>query len=408
MLLPNGIRKPLSHKNYRYFVCGQIVAVLVFWMQGVTSSWLAYQLTGSSAILGTVMFATFVPSLFLAPIGGIIADKFPKKYIMYCTQSIGFFATFLMSVLVLSDRVAVSSMFITNLLIGTMMALESPVRNAFMIELVGKDDLRSAIALNSSIFNLGRMAGPALGGFLIPIIGVGYIYVLSTIGFTAISIALFFIDEIGMPVKFEDTSVKHTSAEGFQYAFTEKTIRYSLLQIALMSVCLTSVSVLLPKFAVEILSGESVVLGFLHGASGVGAFMGAIYLTTKVNNVNILRDLIIGNIITMMGMYVFAISTNIYLSIFALACTGGGSTIYMASTNTLLQFITPNEYRGRVMSLFSMMLMGMGMFGTIFSGYFGDKIGLMETVLIAAFFFTVSLLIIFRKVLKYACKKEID
>ncbi len=408
MLLPEGIRKALSHKNYKYFVYGQIVAVLVFWMQGVTSSWLAYELTGSSAILGTVMFAQFFPSLVLAPVGGIVADKFPKKYVMYCTQSLTIFATFMMGVLIVAGHASIVFLVITNFLVGVSMALESPVRNAYMIELVGKEDLRNAIALNSSIFNLGRMLGPALGGFLIPIIGVGYLYIVGAIGFTAITIALYHIDTIGKPFVDPDKNVKHTTAEGFQYAYKEKAIRYSLIHIGFSSMCMVSMSVLLPKVAVEILSGQSVLLGFLHGASGIGAFIGAMYLATSTKNTNILKNLIVGNAIVVVGFYVFAYSSNTLLSILALMCTGGGSTMFMASTNTLLQLFTPDMYRGRVMSLFSMMLMGMAMFGTIYAGYFGDKIGLSETIFVAAIGFTLSVIFVFRTAMKYARKEDLS
>ncbi len=399
-ILPEGIRKPLQQKDYRYFVTGQIVSIFSFWMQGVTSSWLAYQLTGSSALLGVVMFANLLPSLFFSPIGGIIADSFPKKYTIYATQSIGIFANIVMGILVLTDLVEVWHLVLSGFLIGSMISIESPVRNAYLIELVGRDQLRNAIALNSTIFNLGRMLGPAFGGFLIPYIGVGYLYIITGIGFSGICIALSKVSVMGMPEKDDDPTHKHSFLEGFQYAYEEKTIFYCLFQVAIAATCMTVISVLLPKVAVEILSGQSRLLGILHASTGIGALMSAMYLASSSKKGNLVKNMVAGNIFLIFGSFLFAFSTNAYLSIFALLATGAGGTLFMASTNTFIQLITPNVFRGRVMSLFTMMWMGLGIFGSAFAGYGGDKFGMPETLLSSSIFLTVCALFALPKIIK--------
>ncbi len=380
-IIPDGIRRPLSHPDYKLFAIGQVFAVFSFWMQSVTSSWLVYSLTETGALLGIVTSATLLPSLFLAPIGGLIADKFTKKHVIYCTQTVAIITNLVTATLILTGLVQVWHVVVHALVFGTMIAIESPVRNSYMVELVGKEDLRSAIALNASMFNLGRMVGPTIGGILIPLIGIGPIYLLTALGFSAINIALYKISVDGKPVQ-DNEKTKHSILDGFIYAFKEKQILYTLLLVATISVFMSPTSVLLPLVTVEILSGESVLLGLLNASLGIGAFTAAFFLATRQGDV--IKWITIGYILFLFGLFSFSLSENIYLSVASLMCAGGGAVLVLPSCNTVLQLVTPDKYRGRVMSLFTMMVMGMGIFGASFAGYSADIFGIHSTLLFSA------------------------
>ncbi len=403
-LIPSGIRRPLSHPDYRYFATGQIVSVFSFWMQSMIASWLVYSITGSGAMLGLVSFLSMFPALIFSPLGGVLADKFPKKYIIYVTQVMVIITSLVMGILIITDRVEIWHAMVSAFVIGAAMSMESPVRNSYLIELVGKEDLRSAIALNASIFNLGKVAGPALGGLLIPLIGIGPIYLLTAVGFSGISFALYKISVIGAPSKQED-ALGHTMLDGFKFAIENKAIRYGLLLVGSVSMLLVPITVLLPRLAVEILSGSSVLLGALSSASGIGAFAAAIILASGLQS-RIVKWVLVGDIFLLIGLIGVSFSRDSTLTLVLLLAVGGGSTLVMASINTLIQLSTPDYYRGRVMSIFSMTLMGVGVFGSIFAGYASDYFGILETFAICATLAVGSSLFLVPKLFKHSRKNK--
>ncbi len=379
----SGLTRALKHKDYQHFITGQIVVVFGFWMQNIASSWLIYRLTGSSLLLGTVSLCAMLPALLFSPFAGIIADKFPKKYILYVTITTFMLASFTQGTLILTGKVQVWHIITNAFIIGTVMAVENPARSAFLMELVGREDLQNAIALNASVFNLGRLAGPAIGGLLLPILGEGWLYIANAIAIAWMVYSVSKISVLGLPIpKVEGT--KQPVSEGFVFAYKEKAVRYSLLLIGIGSIFVVPVNVLLPIISVEILNGDSRLLGILMASMGIGAFMAALTFAAQSNNQTLLKWLIVGNLSFALGMTGLAFSANTPLTMLSLAVLGCGTTITMSSVNTLIQLITPNEYRGRVTSIFTMMFMGLGVFGASFAGAGGEYFGVKETIFICA------------------------
>lgn len=400
-VVPKGISNALSHRDYSYYIMGQLAVVLGFWMQSATSAWLVYSLTGSSIFLGTITFAFLSPSLIFSPFAGIIADKFTKKYVIYTTQSMAFLSSLFMGISILSGNINVWFVVFNSFVMGSVMAIEGPTRNAFMIELVGKADLQNAIALNSSVFNLGRMLGPAIGGILITFIGAGWVYLLNAMAFLVLGYVLYKISVLGRPASTTgEAKSAHPLLDGFIFAYTEKGIRYTLMHLAICSLALTPVNLLLPLVVVEVLQGESVLFGILSASSGIGAFIAAISLASRTRSTGLLNWIFAGNILLLSGIFIFAISTNVLLTFIGLFAVGSGSVLQMATINTVLQTITPDKFRGRVMSLFSMMWMGVGVLGSFLGGFVSEYLGVKITLLICVGSILFSALVVFPRLTK--------
>ncbi len=379
-IVPRGISNVLSHKDYAYYISGQILSVLAFWMQNATSAWLVYSLTGSGVLLGMTSFCFLLPSLFLAPIGGIIADKFTKKHVLYCTQLASSLSSFLMAALILTDTIQIWNVMFHSFVLGVAMSIEGPNRNAYMLELVGKEHLQNAIGLNASVFNLGKMLGPALSGLLITGVDIGYIYFFTAINFLILCVFLFVIKVDGKPSK-ENMQKKQRLVDGFIYAYKENTLFYALLIIAITSIAATPAFVLLPIIAVEILGGESMLYGALSSSSGVGSFIAALLLASRTKLDGTIKLLSTGTILITISTLIQALSGNVYISILAFFTLGIGQVFQVALTNTLIQSITPEIYRGRVISLMYMMWLGIGVFGSSIAGFLNEALGIQGTLL---------------------------
>ncbi len=380
-IVPLGIKNVLSHKDYSYFIAAQIVVVLGFWMQNAASAWLIYSLTGSGVLLGFSTFFFLAPSLFLAPIGGLIADKFTKKHVLYYSQTIAACSTFLVAILTITDNIQVWNIMLHSAILGSVMSIEGPSRNSFMIELVGKEDLQNAIALNSSIFNLGKMLGPALSGFLITVVNIGTIYSFTGMSFLLLCFALYKISVKGEPSEEENDKGKHSILDGFIYAYKEKSLFYALILVGITSIAVTPASVLLPIIAVERLGGESMLYGLLSSSTGFGAFLAALFLASRVKHKGSLALIILGTLCITLGTLTQALSTNLYISIVAFFAVGIGQVMQVALINSFIQTTTPNIYRGRVISLLYVMWLGIGVFGTFTAGSLNDFIGIKGTLL---------------------------
>ena len=375
--------RSLKHKNYRLFFGGQIISLTGSWMQQVALSWLVYRITGSAFILGLVGFSSQIPILILSPIAGVLIDRMNKHRIIIATQILLMLQAFLLTFLIFSNVVEVWHIILLNIFSGVINAFDLPARQSFIVEIVEKrEDLGNAIALNSSIFNSARLAGPSIAGILISAAGEGICFLINALSFVAVITAL-----LVMKIKPHHTETKHSDMlqgfkEGIKYTFGFIPIRTILLLIALISIVGMPYTILMPVFAKEILHGGPHTLGFLLGAIGIGALCGAFYLASRNSVLGLGKIIAIAASSFGLGLILFSLSRNFVLSMAMLVITGMSMMVQMSSSNTILQTIVEDKMRGRVMSFYTTAFTGMAPFGSLMAGFLASKIGATNTLII--------------------------
>jgi MFS family permease len=384
---PKGLQlifRALHHRNYRLFFGGQGVSLIGTWMQQIAMSWLVYRMTNSTFLLGVIGFLGQIPAFLLSPFAGVLIDRWNRHRILVGTQSLAMIQAFILALLTLTGTIAIWHIIILALFLGFVNAFDMPTRQAFVVEMVETgEDLGNAIALNSFLFNGARLLGPSIGGILISLLGEGMCFLLNGISFIAVIAALLAMKMAKREIRSKSSNVLKGVKEGFAYAFGFPPIRSLLLLLALVSLTGMPYTVLMPVFAKNILHGGPHTLGFLLGASGVGALVGAIYLASRKSILGLGKLIIIALNIFGTGLIVFSISRTLSLSLLFLGFTGFGMMVQMASSNTVLQTIVEEDKRGRVMSLYTMAFMGMVPFGSLLAGSLASKIGAPGTIIIS-------------------------
>lgn len=378
--------RALRSRNYRLFAAGQGISLIGTWMQQVAMGWLVYRLTGSAFLLGVVGFASQIPTLVLTPVAGVLADRWNRRYLLIATQSLAMLQAALLAAVVLLGTVQVWQIVALSLLLGLINAFDIPTRQSFVVELVEyREDLGNAIALNSSLVNAGRLIGPALGGLLVAAVGEGVCFVLNSLSYLAVIVALEAMRLGPRPAPTRPRRhLLHELREGAAYAFGFGPIRAILILVAIVSLMGMPYAVLIPVFAKDILHGGAHTFGFLMTAAGSGALVGTLYLASRRSVVGLGRLIVRATVIFSVGVAGFALSTNLSLSLLALVAAGFGAMTLVASSNTILQTIVEENKRGRVMSFFAMAFMGMTPFGSLAAGYLAKRIGVETTLLLGA------------------------
>jgi len=381
--LPATLRA-LKHRNFQLFFSGQLISLIGTWMQSVAQSWLVYRLTGSSLLLGSVGFASQIPVFLVAPLGGIVADRCNRQRVVIATQVASMVLALILAILTLSGWVRVWHIFVLAALLGVVNAFDIPGRQSFLVDMVGKEDLMNAIALNSSMFNGARVVGPAVAGILVAKIGEGWCFFANGVSYIAVIIGLFM-----MRVQPRHTAPKAGSPlrdiiDAFQWVRRTGPIRALLLLLGLVSLVAMPYSVLMPVFADKVLHGGARGLGILMGATGVGALLGALTLASRTGVRGLGRWVAYSCGAFGASLVLFSMSRNFWLSTALLLPVGFSMMLQMSSSNTLIQAMVPDELRGRVMALYSMMFMGMAPFGALLGGALADRIGAPLTVGIGA------------------------
>jgi len=348
-------------------------------MQSVAQAWLVYSMTKSALLLGTVGFASQIPVFLVAPFGGITADRVDRRRLVMATQTCSMILAGILAWLTLSGRVHVWHIFLLAGLLGVVNAFDIPGRQAFLIDMVGKKDLMNAIALNSSMFNGARVVGPAVAGILVARIGEGWCFAANSFSYIAVLIGLLLMKVRSVP-RISNRSPMEDIIEGFRWVNRTKIIRSLLFLIGLVSLVGMPYTVLMPVFADKILHGGARGLGILMGATGVGALFGALTLAAKTGIKGLGRWVTITCATLGISLFLFSFSTSFWLSAALLLPCGYSMMLQMACSNTLIQTIVPDHLRGRVMSLYSMMFMGMAPFGAFFGGALASRIGAPMTV----------------------------
>ena len=378
-----GVRA-LRHRNFRLFLGGQIISLAGTWMQQVALAWLVYRLTRSPFLLGLVGFAGQLPSLLLAPLAGVWADRSDRRRIVIATQALAMFQALVLSALVLTGRVTVVHVLVLSVFLGLVNGVDVPTRQAFLVEMVrGREDLANAIALNSSVFNAARLVGPAIAGFMIGLVGEGVVFLLNGLSYVAVIAALLAMEIDPRPAARRPTQpVWRELKEGVGYVLGFEPIRSLLLLIGLVSLVGVPFTVLMPVFATDVLHGGAHTLGLLMSSLGVGALAGALFLAAR-RSVRGLGRIILAAV-TLFGLCLagFGFSRNEWLSMALLVAAGFGMMVHMASSNTILQTIVDEDKRGRVMSFYAMAFMGTVPLGSLLSGALAARLGAPATVVL--------------------------
>jgi MFS family permease len=379
--------RALQYRNYRIFFMGQGVSLVGTWMQQVAMSWLVYRLTNSVLLLGVLGFAGQIPAFLLGPFAGVLSDRFNKHRILIITQSLAMVQATILAVLVITNTITIYWILALNIFSGIVNAFDTPTRQSFVINLIDKrEDVSNAIALNSSLFNVARLAGPSIAGLVIAAVGEGMCFAFNAISYIAVLFSL-----LTLRIQFKPSSVNKDARvweslrEGFNYVVGFPPIRVILMQIGLISLFGMPFSVLMPVFARDILHGGANTLGYLMGASGIGALTGALFLARRPSVLGLGRVIIVATILLGMGLICFSFTRVLWMSLLCILVTGFGMIVQMAANNTILQTIVEDDKRGRVMSFYSMAFLGMAPFGSLLAGTVANHIGVPYTLLICGF-----------------------
>jgi len=388
--------RALRHRNFQLFFGGQLISLIGTWMQTVAQSWLVYKMTGSGLLLGSVGFASQIPVFLVAPLGGITADRSNRQRVVIATQAASMILAFILAALTLTNTIHVWHIFILAALLGVVNAFDIPGRQAFLVDMVGKEDLMNAIALNSSMFNGARVIGPAVAGVLVARLGEGWCFFANGVSYLAV-IAGLFLMRVHAPARASaNTPALEHVKEGFEFVRHTAPIRALLMLLGLISITGMPYVVLMPIFADRILhrGGQefasmigshdlgAVRLGILMGAAGVGALLGALTLAMRSGVKGLGRWVAVCCAGFGVSLMLFAFSKSFWLSVLLLLPAGYFIMLQMASSNTLIQVMVPDALRGRVMAVYSMMFMGMGPIGALLGGALSDHIGAPLTVAI--------------------------
>jgi MFS family permease len=375
------LTRALKHRNYRLFFSGQLISLTGTWMQSVAESWLVYRLTGSSALLGMSAFCSQIPVFLFATVGGTVADRAHRHHIIVATQTASMLLPLILAALTLSGHVRVWHIFTLAGCLGVVNAFDIPARQAFLVDMVGRDDLMNAIALNSSMVNGARIVGPAVAGILVAAVGEGWCFLINGVSYLGVIAGLLMMR---LPDRRRDAPrlAGTHPIEGFRFVARTAPVRALLLLLGVVSFAGMPYAVLMPVFAESILHGGARGLGLLMGASGCGALAGALTLASRSGVRGLGRWVVVSASCFGVALTLFSLSRTFWLSALLLVPVGASMMVQMASSNTLIQAMVPDALRGRVMAVYSMMFMGMAPFGALWAGWVAERIGAPHTVVI--------------------------
>ena len=371
-------------------------------MQQIAMSWLIYSMTKSPLIMGVIMFASCIPSLFVSPFAGVLIDRVNKFKAMILIQTIFMIGAFVLAGLTLTGVVQVWHIVILSILMGVTNAIDIPLRQSFVVQLIDDPrDLSNAISLNSSSFNLARLIGPAIAGILIASAGEGICFLSNAISYIAVIWALFLMKVNARPNR---KSTKNTMIsefkEGFKYVWESVQIRSIILYLGITCLIGMSYPVIMPVFVKEVLHGGADTLGFLMSSSGIGALIGALYLAGRKSIKGLEKWVCIASLSMALGLMGLSFTSSILISMCLTFFTGIGMVVIIAACNTMVQHLVDDDKRGRVMSIYTMAFMGTAPIGSLCGGAIAQKIGVAHTFLITGLTLVVAALIFSTK-LKY-------
>jgi MFS family permease len=378
-----SLLRALSHRNYRLFFAGQGTSLVGTWITRVATSWLVYRLTGSAAVLGIVGFAGQIPTFLLAPLAGVWVDRWSRYRVLVSTQVLSMLQSFALAWLALAGTIDVTHILLLSAFQGVINAFDTPARQAFVVEMVDdRADLPNAIALNSSMVNGARLIGPSVAGLLIAAASEGWCFLLDGFSYLAVIASLMMMRLARPQPRASHQRVLHELGDGFRYAFGFAPIRSVLLLLTLISLMGMPYTVLMPLMAARVLHGGPNTLGFLMGATGMGALGGAVYLASRRSVVGLGGVIPAAAMLFGGGLIAFSLSRTIALSLVLMVLTGTGFMVQLASSNTIIQTIVREEMRGRVMAFYAMAFIGTAPFGSLLAGGLAERLGAPHTILL--------------------------
>jgi MFS family permease len=383
--------RSLRHRNYRLYLTGQLVSVCGTWMQQVALSWLVYRLTGSATLLGVVGFASQIPILALGPIGGVFSDRYSCHRVAVWTQFAALGQALILAALTLLGLIQPWHIILLGAALGVVYAFDMPARQALVHQLVDPDDLANAVALNSSMINAARIVGPALAGLVVAKFGEGVCFIINAASYIATILALLMMKFATRPrQEAKAISIGRSLIEGYHYTLATTPIRDLLILLGVVGVMGMPYMTLMPVFAANVHNSGADALGTMFGAVGLGALIGALFLAQRKNIIGLGRVIVIATLGFGVGLIFFTVARVFWLSLVLLVGVGCGWMVLIAASNTVLQTLADREMRGRVMSLFSMMLVGMAPFGSLLAGWAADQVGAPLVVAIGGGFCAVA------------------
>jgi MFS family permease len=390
--------RSLKYRNYRLFFSGQSISLIGTWMQRIAMPWLVYHMTGSALLLGIVSFAGQIPTFLISPFAGVLTDRWNRYRVLLVTQIISLVQAFILAWLCLTGVIQIWHIVVLSVALGCINAFDVPSRQSFVIDMVGrKEDLGNAIALNSMMFNTARLVGPSVAGLLLASTSEGVCFLLNAVSYIFVIISLLMMKlDIKYPRKRKSDILKELKI-GWTYTFGFSPIKHLILLLGIVSLTGMSYSVLMPVFAKDVLHGGSHTYGFLMGAAGFGALLGALYLASRETVLKLGRIVPAAAILFGTGLIVLSFSRLFLLSLILMVFTGMGLMLQNASTNTILQTVTDDDKRGRVMSFYTMAIMGTAPFGSLLAGAFARIIGAPATIFAGGIFTIIAALVFLRK-----------
>lgn len=395
-LLRKGLLRAFSslrQRNFRLFWLGQMISLLGSWMQTIGQAWLVLELTHSAWQLGLVSALQFLPVLLFSLFGGVFADRWPKRRVLLITQSTAMCQAGLLWVLVATGTIQLWHIYVLAMLLGLTSSLDQPTRSAFVVEMVGREELPNAVALNSSLMNLARIVGPSLGGIIIAVSGVTMLFLLNALSFLAVIVALMLInvDELHIKALDQASEIDRQSTwqslrEGVSYVWKTPAIVLVTLVVGLVLLCGENFNVALPLFATDVLHAGATGFGFLSAAIGIGSVLAALWMAWS-NQQPTIRRVLLGTMAFAVLEAAFALSHSYVLSLLLIASVGIAETVFGALAITTLQTIAPDHLRGRVISVYVFFFTGSLPLGSLLTGWltglYGASVGLLICALLS-------------------------
>ena len=366
----------LRHPNYRKWFVGQVLSLMGTWMQSVAQGWLVYQLTGSKFALGTIAFIGTLPTLFLMLPGGVVADRVSKRKLLIVTQASMMVFAFVLAGLAWSGTLQVWQIGVLAFLLGVANSFDAPARMSIVPELVDdREDMQNAIALNAMMFNMARVVGPAIGGLVLATAGAAWCFALNALSFLAVLIALLLLvlpNDVGRP---SNRRVFADIGEGIRFIARHPVIRPIIILVGAAALFGFSYAVLLPAYATDVLHTDEAGYGVMNAAVGIGALIGSLLVASLSRRGNRGGILTLGSLLFPLALLGLALTGSLYVALFLLVLVGLGFVMQNVEANTLVQTLAPDELRGRVTSVYSLMFFGTAPFGSLLAGAVAQVVG---------------------------------
>jgi MFS family permease len=379
--------RALRHRNFKLFFVGQSISMIGTWMTRLATSWLVYRMTDSALLLGIVSFASQIVSFALGPFAGVWVERLDRRKLLVWTQAAAAMQSLAMAALTLANRITLREIVALAAFQGVINALDMPARQSFLIQMVDdRRDLSNAIAINSSMANGARLIGPAIAGLVIAAVGEGWCFAIDGISYLAVIASLLLMRIKATDVRHTGSSMLEQMGEGWEYVRTFRPARTILLLFALISLMGYSWAVLLPVFAGQVLHGGPATLGWLTGASGIGAVTSALSLTVRKSVVGLTRMVQIAAAMLGTGLILLGLSHTLWLSLALMVLVGFGMMQVATASNTIIQSLVTEDKRARVMSYYTMAFFGGAPFGSLLAGILARGIGAPRTVIVTGAF----------------------